>query len=461
MKKYLALGFVLLALVAIPVFAQSTITIEQIIQALMANPTLLQQVRTLLFARNNNMIAPQTITITTPTLCAKADTNGDGVVNTADYSFIQGYIGCNVNLGSTYCVKSDVNSDGLVNTSDYVSIRGQIGCSSGTTIAAITVSGSLGVSGVTLAVGDNNRVGCSVFGSVYFCTVPQGVSTMITPSKSGWSFTPSYRFVSNPHSNPDKDFVAVQTSTTTPSITILAPNGGEVFQQGQQHTIKWQGDNIPADGLIGLAFEDSQTVNTYVFTDATNTGSKNATVPNVTSGSYRARIFCTSGGYGSDRPCGYPNSTQDYSDSYFTITSATTTISLPDLTVEDISLSGAAIVARVCNRGVGGASNFYGSFYDGAWQPAPSHPGFYFNSLAPGNCGEARAGSELITNYGNTVTFKVDYDNRIAESNETNNQLTKVFGSATTTATTTVNAGTTWQMGAALESLRNLLNHWR
>ena len=53
MKKYLVLGFLLLALVAVPVFAQSTITIEQIIQALTANPALLQQLRNLLFNGNN------------------------------------------------------------------------------------------------------------------------------------------------------------------------------------------------------------------------------------------------------------------------------------------------------------------------------------------------------------------------------------------------------------------------
>ena len=53
MKKYLVLGFLLLALVAAPVFAQSTITIEQIIQALVANPALLAQLRSLLFGGNN------------------------------------------------------------------------------------------------------------------------------------------------------------------------------------------------------------------------------------------------------------------------------------------------------------------------------------------------------------------------------------------------------------------------
>ena len=53
MKKYLVLGALLLSLVAIPVFAQTTITAEQIIQALMANPTLLAQIRALILGGNN------------------------------------------------------------------------------------------------------------------------------------------------------------------------------------------------------------------------------------------------------------------------------------------------------------------------------------------------------------------------------------------------------------------------
>jgi hypothetical protein len=53
MKKYLVLCAILLSLVAIPVFAQSTITAEQIIQALIANPALLAQLRSLLLGCNN------------------------------------------------------------------------------------------------------------------------------------------------------------------------------------------------------------------------------------------------------------------------------------------------------------------------------------------------------------------------------------------------------------------------
>lgn len=34
---------------------------------------------------------------------------------------------------------------------------------------------------------------------------------------------------------------------TTPSITVLSPNGGEVFVQGQNNTISWKSNNLPSN----------------------------------------------------------------------------------------------------------------------------------------------------------------------------------------------------------------------
>jgi len=58
----------------------------------------------------------------------KADVNEDGIVDTQDYDFVRGHIGCHVSDGIPSCFKSDVSGDGVVNTSDYVFIRSQIGC---------------------------------------------------------------------------------------------------------------------------------------------------------------------------------------------------------------------------------------------------------------------------------------------------------------------------------------------
>jgi hypothetical protein len=67
MKKYLVLGLVLCALVITPVFAQSTLTAEQIIQALMANPVLIQQIQA--FLAGGNINPPTTATTTPPVIC--------------------------------------------------------------------------------------------------------------------------------------------------------------------------------------------------------------------------------------------------------------------------------------------------------------------------------------------------------------------------------------------------------
>jgi hypothetical protein len=49
-----------------------------------------------------------------------------------------------------------------------------------------------------------------------------------------------------------------QTQTchiTNPSITVLSPNGGEVFQAGQQITLKWESCNIPATQPVLIVLE--------------------------------------------------------------------------------------------------------------------------------------------------------------------------------------------------------------
>ncbi len=41
----------------------------------------------------------------------------------------------------------------------------------------------------------------------------------------------------------------------TPSITVLSPNGGEVYQAGQQITVKWKSQNLPQDAKIRVILE--------------------------------------------------------------------------------------------------------------------------------------------------------------------------------------------------------------
>ena len=138
MKKYLILGFILCSLVIIPTLAQATLTAGQLSQALTSNPTLLQQLRILLFNWNNYafsfpMANLAVVSVATSTLsnCAKANVNGDNAVDALDTAYVQANLVCAAGSTSDACIKSDVNSNGRVDNFDILAVRGQFGCSVG------------------------------------------------------------------------------------------------------------------------------------------------------------------------------------------------------------------------------------------------------------------------------------------------------------------------------------------
>ena len=75
-------------------------------------------------------------------------------------------------------------------------------------------------------------------------------------------------------------------STTPPSITVLSPNGGEVYQAGQQITVNWKSCNIPANANIGIGMNwpGSWTLNFGLSAmSTTNSGTANLTLPSSSS----------------------------------------------------------------------------------------------------------------------------------------------------------------------------------
>ncbi|MFA6515187.1 MAG: peptidoglycan-binding domain-containing protein [Candidatus Paceibacterota bacterium] len=120
---------------------------------------------------------------------------------------------------------------------------------------------------------------------------------------------------------------SVCASTATPSITVLSPNGGEVYQSGQQITVKWKSCNSTvANVLIGLR---STVLNEGVeITTTQNDGEEKVTLPTymgqgnqpLVSGNYY-KIGIELGGN--------PN-WSDNSDNTFTINSLSTSTILPD-----------------------------------------------------------------------------------------------------------------------------------
>jgi hypothetical protein len=45
-------------------------------------------------------------------------------------------------------------------------------------------------------------------------------------------------------------------SSSTPSITVLAPNGGETYSAGQQITVTWKSENIPTSDYVQIGLSD-------------------------------------------------------------------------------------------------------------------------------------------------------------------------------------------------------------
>ncbi len=48
-------------------------------------------------------------------------------------------------------------------------------------------------------------------------------------------------------------------TSNTPSLTIVSPNGGEVFRAGQTINVKWDAKNIPSGTLIAAQIVNKQT----------------------------------------------------------------------------------------------------------------------------------------------------------------------------------------------------------
>ncbi len=66
--------------------------------------------------------------------------------------------------------------------------------------------------------------------------------------------------------------------STTSSITVLSPNGGEVFQPGQQITVKWNTTGISSNSTIRINLNSTNTQG-YNFVDTENDGSETITLP--------------------------------------------------------------------------------------------------------------------------------------------------------------------------------------
>lgn len=116
----------------------------------------------------------------------------------------------------------------------------------------------------------------------------------------------------NPNNTPS-------ASTASPSITVLSPNGGEVYQAGQQITIKWKSINMPSNPRMNIMIVNEKGVVVDESTDilVQNNQSWLYTLnANISTGKYKVWINFKD------------NLAVDYSDNFFTINSQNITTPL-------------------------------------------------------------------------------------------------------------------------------------
>ncbi len=93
-----------------------------------------------------------------------------------------------------------------------------------------------------------------------------------------------------------------------PSLTLVSPNGGESWQVGSQHAIRWTSTGSIAN--VSLAYSTDNFATSHVIVASTaNTGSYNWTIPNDPSTTARVRVASTIS----------PTTIRDDSDANFTI----------------------------------------------------------------------------------------------------------------------------------------------
>ncbi len=113
------------------------------------------------------------------------------------------------------------------------------------------------------------------------------------------------------------------------SVTVLSPNGGEVYEAGQQLTVTWNANTYPANAIVNIALEfpdadgnSNSMIIPWVNTD--NDGSETYTLPaNTPTGQYGIFIQVKNPAGSSS-----PTVTTDRSDNWFTIRSTVQTCTI-------------------------------------------------------------------------------------------------------------------------------------
>lgn len=132
----------------------------------------------------------------------------------------------------------------------------------------------------------------------------------------------------------DKSFT-ISPPTSESSITVVSPNGGEVFGTGETYKLFWKvPNNIPAGSQMGVQLLDQNgkrasfgdnLKNPYIWTVPTN----------LPAGKYKLAVFCAAG----EAYC--PGISEDQSDNYFSVVSKPSINTPPSIPVSPtVSIEG-------------------------------------------------------------------------------------------------------------------------
>jgi hypothetical protein len=116
----------------------------------------------------------------------------------------------------------------------------------------------------------------------------------------------------------DNYFTIEETSSSGPTITVTSPNGGEDWEPGSSHSITWSSSNLPGSN-VGIQLYRSGVYITSISSSTTDDGSYTWSISSSLAehDDYQVMIYSTS-----------ESSISDYSDNYFTIESATPSITV-------------------------------------------------------------------------------------------------------------------------------------
>jgi len=174
----------------------------------------------------------------------------------------------------------------------------------------ITDSYGFGVPGVTVSAGGSHLPSARTNSSGYYnLMVPGPWTGWVTPSKSGYTFSPSSIYHGTPCWSEDGvDFTAYNSSP--PSITVTSPNGGENWQRGTSHNISWSSSGN-VGSYVKIELYKGGVRNRTISSSTSNDGSYSWSIPSgqTTGSDYKVKITSTSN-----------SSYYDYSNNNFSIT---------------------------------------------------------------------------------------------------------------------------------------------